>query len=454
MNTYQDLLEINKSGVEADRMKFVLAAVSAHKSTSDYATAVAAEEYYREKNPTIMAYERFVRNSLGKKVKAFWKANHKIASNWYFYFTTQAVEHLLGNGVQFKDKNTKEKLGKNFDQQIQRLATFAKNGSVGFGFFNFDHIDVFSYKEFVPLYDEEDGALKAGIRFWQIDDTKPFRATLYEIDGVTEYIKRKDEDMQVFKEKQSYTKRVLTSKATGTEIFDGENYPGFPIVPLYNINKQSDLVGKRNTIDAYDLIASGLVNNVSEGDLIYWILKNFGGMDATDDARFIEQLHLTGVAHVDDGDEGSEVKSEKIEAPYLSSKETLLVLRDQLYKDFMGVDVEKLAAGNVTATQIRAAYDPLNQKSDLFEACVTEFIHGILELAGIDDEPHYVRTSVANVSEEIQTLLTAGQYLDEETIVKRVCALLGMPDEAEVVLKRKSADDMARFSTVVDNPVD
>jgi hypothetical protein len=90
----------------------------------------------------------------------------------------------------------------------------------------------------------------------------------------------------------------------------------------------------------------------------------------------------------------------------------------------------------------------------LFEACVTEFIHGILELAGIDDEPHYVRTSVANVSEEIQTLLTAGQYLDEETIVKRVCALLGMPDEAEAVLKRKSADDMARFSTVVDNPVD
>ena len=79
MNTYQDLLEINKSGVEADRMKFILAAVSAHKSTSDYTTAVAAEEYYKEKNPTIMAYERFVRNSVGKKVKAFWKANHKIA---------------------------------------------------------------------------------------------------------------------------------------------------------------------------------------------------------------------------------------------------------------------------------------------------------------------------------------------------------------------------------------
>ena len=58
----------------------------------------------------------------------------------------------------------------------------------------------------------------------------------------------------------------------------GENYPEFPIIPLFNINRQSELVGNRGTLDAYDLMQSGLVNNICESEFDYWILKNSGGM--------------------------------------------------------------------------------------------------------------------------------------------------------------------------------
>ena len=56
------------------------------------------------------------------------------------------------------------------------------------------HIPLNSYVSLnKPLYDEENGALRAGIRYWQVDETKPLRLTLYEEDGFTEYIKRKDD---------------------------------------------------------------------------------------------------------------------------------------------------------------------------------------------------------------------------------------------------------------------
>ena len=241
IKTYQDLLEVGEN--ERDRMEFVLKAINEHTKSKDYEIARDAELYYKHQNPTIMRYQKFVYNSFGAKVPDIWSPNNKIASNWYNYFTTQAVSYLLGNGVTFgKKEATKDKLGKDFDKKVQDIATHAKNGGVAFGFWNLDHLECFDLTEFVPLYDEDDGGLKAGIRFWQIDDQKPLRATLYELDGYTDYIKRKDEDVTVLHNKRAYKQIIRKSEVEGETILDGENYPGFPIVPLWNVNRQSDLV--------------------------------------------------------------------------------------------------------------------------------------------------------------------------------------------------------------------
>ena len=296
----------------------------------------------------------------------------------------------------------------------------------------------------MPLYDEDDGGLKAGIRFWQIDDSKPMRATLYELDGYTDYIKRKDEDMAVLVEKRKYTQTKTSNAIEGDIILDGDNYPGFPIVPLWNINRQSDLVGNRGTIDAYDLMVSGLINNVSDGEFIYWILKNCGGMDSTDDARFIEQLKLTRVAHAD-GDDGASVEAHNVNVEFQATAEALDRLTNQLYADFMALKVQDVSAGSVTATQIQAAYEPINQKTDQFEYQVTEFINGILALAGIDDEPTYTRSQMSNQSETLEMVLQAAEYLDDEYVTTKILTLLGDADKAQEVLKRKDAEAADRY---------
>lgn len=442
LKTYQDLLEVGE-GLKA-RADFILAAISAHKGSEAYQTAADAELYYKHQNPTIMRLQKFIRDARGQLVPNIYRANNKIPCRYYFYFVTQAVQFLLGNGVAFGDDETKEKLGRDFDEVMQELATDAQNGGVAFGFWNNDHLERFALTEFVPLYDEENGALRAGIRFWQIADDKPLRCTLYEEDGYTEYIRRKGKSMEIYEDKRSYVQIVEQSEATGTRIYDGGNWPSFPIIPLYNACRQSELVGGKNTLDAYDLMASELVNNVDDGNFIYWILKNYGGMTTADMQKFIQQLTVTHVANID-SDEGGDVEAHQIEAPYEASVAGLERLRAQLFDDFMALDTRNIASGAVTATQITAAYEPLNAKTDLFESQVTRFINALLRLIGIDDKPTYTRSKMINKAEEIQSLMQAATALPEEYVTRKILEIEGDIDKAEDVLQMMSANEANAF---------
>lgn len=439
--TYQDLLEVGAN--EKDRMDFVRSAVNQHKSTDGYRKAVEAELYYDGENPTINRYEKILYDLQGKAHRDMYTANHKIASRFFGIAVDQENLYLLGNGVSFKDDKTKEKLGKNFDIHIQRAGEYAIIAGVSFAFWNLDHLEVFRLTEFVPLYDEESGGLKAGIRFWQIDDSKPLRATLFEMDGYTEYIQNKGEDMGVFRPKSRYQKTVVSS-ATGTEIYDGQNYPGFPVVPLkYNEKCKSALLGKRNTVDALDLATSNMVNNVDEGNLIYWVLTNSGGMDDLDDVKFIERLKTLHVTHLDD--DGAKAEPHQLEAPFEGTQATIDMLTKKLYADFQAFDSAAVSAGNQTATAIKASYVPLDLKVDKYERQVTEFINGILEIAGIDDEPTYTRNAIINKMEETQTVLLGAQYYDDEYITQKLLTILGDADAFDEMMKRKDAEAMDRL---------
>lgn len=442
INTYNDLIELGDN--EREREQFILDAINVHKGSADYRTAEDATAYYNHENPTIMRYQKFVYNRFGQKVPNTWSANNKIASNWYYYFTSQAVQYLLGNGVSFKEESTKEKLGKDFDYQVQKAATEAKNGAVSFGFWNYDHLEVFALTEFVPFYDEEDGGLKAGIRFWQIDSGKPLRATLYELDGYTDYIKRTDEDITILHKKRAYKTTITRTEADGEIILDGQNYEGFPIVPLWNVNKKSDIVGNQGTIDAYDLMMSGLINNATDGEFLYWILTNCDGMSDDEVIEFIEGLALNHVAKAGHGEDGSHVDAHRAEVPFAANAEALNRLRDQLFQDFMALRVEHIGAG-ATNDQIQAAYEPINQKTDQFEYQVTQFIMGILKLAGIDDKPTYSRSQMSNRSETLGNILQSAEYLDSEYITKKILTLLGDADIVDEVLQRKLDEETARF---------
>lgn len=435
MITYQDLQ--NKKD---DVTNFIDNAISTYKGDLMYTTAVDAELYARMLNPTIMQYRKMLHTLTGDSVVDIYSANHKCVSNFFHRFITQENQYLLGNGVTFENEQTKEKLGgADFDTELQKAGLNALIGGVSYGFLNVDHIEVFKAKEFVPLWDEENGALRSGIRFWQIDSNKPLRATLFEEDGYTEYLKKKGV-WSIMQEKRPYIYVVNQSKADGELIYDGENYPTLPIVPLWgNPYHQSELVGIRSQIDAFDLIKSGFANDLDDVSMIYWTITNAGGMDDVDLKQFLERLRVVKATTLDDD---QHVESHQIDIPYQSRDIYLTRLENDLYNDAMALNMQQLAS-NATATAIRASYEPLNNKTDQFEYCVIDFIKGLLELLGIDDNPTFKRSMIVNQTEETQMVLSAGQYLDDETILNHLPFL--SPDEVESILDNLTKEEADRF---------
>jgi len=450
MFTYQDLVNVGED--REGRIQFVLSAIASHKASDLYIDAMTAYSYYCKKNKTIMDYQKLLYTISGQAVPDNYSANYKIVSSFFKRFITQEAQFLLGNGVNWEKDNTSDLLGEDFDTRLQELGTEALIGGTAFGYWNYDHMEVFNLREFAPLYDEENGALMAGIRFWQIDETKPLRATLYELDGYTDFIwhRRRTEEgakeqvREILHEKRTYIQIKQTSEVDGTEIFDGENYDGFPIIPMWgNPEKQSELVGLRHGIDAYDLIKSGFANNVDDASMIYWTIQNAGGMDDLDLVKFVERMKTVKAAVVEN--DGAKAESHTMDVPYASREALLTRLRSDLYDDAMALDTKNIANGAVTATQIKAAYEPLNAKADLFEYQVLDFLQGLFEILGLEENPSFTRSMIVNANEDIQVVLQAAEYLPQDFVTERIVTILGAVDQLDDIKAQMQEEDIDRM---------
>lgn len=440
MKTYQDFLEVAEKS-DRERMEFVLSAINDHKDSDLYKQAVIAKEYDAHRNVTIANFQKLLYTLNGKVIPDNYSPNYKLRSNFFANFVTQETQYLLGNGVTLKKEENKAKLGAGFDTRLQDAAHDALVCGVSYGFWNLDHLEVFDVTEFVPLLDEENGTLRSGIRFWQVCTSKPLRATLFEPDGFTQYIRRSGEEMMVLEPKRGYVSVEATSEIDGTELLAYQNYPGFPIIPMYgNRAKQSELVGQREAIDCYDLIKSGFANTVDDASVIYWTISNAGGMDEIDMARFKESMRRIGVGLVDD--DGAKAEAHTITIPVEAREALLSRISDDLYRDFQMLDVTKLQGGQKTATEINAAYQPMDNKVDQFEYCVIDFLQALFKIVGIEDEPSFTRSKVTNQLEQTQMVLLAANYLDDETILNKLPWLT--QEEVAEILRRKEAEDIER----------
>ena len=187
MRTFQDLQ------IAGDKQAFTFGAINDYKSSEAYKNALEGIAYSTGKNTAITSYQNLLYTLTGEAVPDNYSANHKCASNFLQRLTCQLSSYLLSNGVQFEKEESKYKIDDDLDTKLLQAVQSALVQGCSYGFWNNDHVDYFTASEFCPLFDEETGALRAGIRFWQISSEKPLRATLYEEDGYTEYIKIKGE---------------------------------------------------------------------------------------------------------------------------------------------------------------------------------------------------------------------------------------------------------------------
>lgn len=451
--TYQDLEKAK------DNITFIQQAITNHINSDQYKTALSADEYDHQRNETILNYVRLIFTMTGNPVEDFTASNNKLPSNFFHRLNTQRNTYLLGNGVSFTDHveeiedletgivtqtdTTKEALGSKFDTDLKKIGYYALIHGVSFGFWNLDKLHVFPLTEFVPIWDEDTGALRAGIRFWRIDEQKPMIIVFYEEDGYTKYKSKENVglDLEEIEPKRAYKLKIRKSEADGEEVVGEENYGVLPIVPLWGSQlKQSTLVGMREKIDSFDLIRSGFANDLSDCAQIYWILENCGGMSDAELARFRDRLKVTHIATVDT--DNSKATPYTQEIPYNARKEYLDEIRAGIYEDFGGLDVHTIAAG-ATNDHIDAAYQPMDEEADDYEYQIIEFIQQILSLMGIEDTPVFKRNRISNQKEQTDMILSAAEYLDSETILQKLPFV--SVDEVQDILLKIQQEDEGRF---------
>lgn len=448
MKTFQEFQTAVKKG---RLIQFIRDAIYEHRNSEAYEIAVMADEYDAQQNRTINEAVRRIYSLAGAAVEDFTASNNRIASNFFKRLNTQRCTYSLGNGVTFDTSGAKEKLGDKFDTDLYQLAYNALKHGVSFGFWNVDRLHVFPLTEFVPLWDETDGSLRAGVRYWCLDwNKKPVYAVLYEEDGYTKYRSKGGKSgltLEEMEPKRAYRQTVAHTEAGGDEVIGEENYGSLPVVPLYaNKQHQSTLVGMRAAIDSFDLIQSGFANDITDCAQVYWLIGNALGMEDPDIQKFMDRLRLQHVAVADT--DNSTVTPYTQEPPYNAREAYLNRIASSIYRDFGAFNPEDVAAGNVTATQIMAAYQPMDEEADAFEYQIIEFIQQILRLQGIEAVPQFKRNRISNQTEQVQMVMQEASYLDDETVLSLLPNIT--PDMIPEILARRDAQDAVRFEEAPD----
>ena len=443
---------------EQDRAKWLGQAIAQYMRSDEYKLAQEADLYEKQQNTKINQYVRKVYDITGVASVDFTNPNNRIASNFFHLLNTQRASYSLGNGVSFANKQlvlqkdmssrvsdkTKDALGIKFDDVVFRVGLNALEHGVCYCFYNDGEYHIFPMTEFLPFKDEVTGKIRAGVRFWCLEWRKrPVVVDLYEENGYSRYMTAEGKyglgALELKEKIRPYKETVQFSEADGEEIIGGENYTSLPIAVMYgNRNKQSTLVGMKPNIDAYDLIHSGYANDLSECAQVYWLIDNAAGMQEDDIARLRDRMLLQHIVVADN--QNSEIKPFSQEIPFNSREACLNRIKDSIYRNFGALDVTTFTGGQKTATEIRAAYQPMDLEADDFEYQVNLFIQQILALIGIEDYPVFDRNRIANEKEETEMVMLAANYLDDKTVLDKLPFIT--VDEVDTILARKGSEEM------------
>ena len=449
--TYQDLeTKRNHGATDQEIMQFVRDVIKSHKESKLYADGWTANEYANQRNVKAVKREKLYRDIAGRLTKNEWTPCHRMKTNLFDILATGETSYSLGNGVTLQEPQNKEKLGDDFDKKLYQAGYNSITQVVAYLFWNYDHVEIFENLEFAPLQDEKTSSLRAGVRWWQIDDNKPLRATLYEEDGYTEYVWRlkKDgkinEDGEVLQPKRGYQITVSKQANEETEITNQQNYPSFPIVPLWsNTKHSSQFSGIQDTIDTIDELTNSLNDDLTENQL-YWLIQGADGMDKYDLAKFLDELRSNKIVNPA---EGQTVQPYTVNIPVAERQSEIARLKRQVYEDFQGLDIDEIKGGAVTATQIKAAYEPMSHKADNFEMCVIECLQRLFKLIpGLEDEkPTFTRSAIINQTEMIQAVNQSAQYIGApKYITKKLLTILGDADQFDDIVAEQEQAEMER----------
>jgi hypothetical protein len=365
------------------------------------------------------------------------KVSTPITSNIFRQLIIQQNATLLSNGMQITDtdgNDIKSNFGMGFDRALSQLGEHSLKHGVSYGYWDYDHIRIFTALEFFTLDDERSGVPMAGVRFWNKKDVT--LVEFYEADGVTE--------IKITEEKHGKNKAAVTKAKTpyGITVRPMTNtveavkkYSRLPIVPFYgNSERTSELTRPiKAKIDFLDNIWTNFGDSASRINIIYWILKNYS-VTPEEAFEMIEVITKLGIAAAQDDKFTAEAKA--FEIPSESVEKAIEIVERAISNDFGGVYIKDVTGGSLTNVALNIAFDNLMKKIARYEWQPFYFVQDIMSVIGLPPTENisFKYEIPRNIKEYSDMVINAANYLDEETILIKLPFIA--VDEVKPILKR------------------
>ncbi len=445
-------------------------------------------KYYDYKHD-ILKFRLFYYNEDGKLVEETNRSNIKIPHAFFTEQVDQKVQYLLSNPVEFETADTElktyleEYIDDDFQLMLQEMVEGASKKAYEFAYVYRATSGKLLFKvadsrKVVVIYDDMNEVI-AIIRYYDTDITKDNRkvtvtkAELWDTEKTWFFVSSSDYNNRfILDESQEINPRFhqVVEDSDGNLLGKGFGY--IPFLKLSNNkNEKTDLEPIKALIDDYDLMACALSNNLVDFDHPIYAVKGYGKDNLDELVTNLRTKRTVGVSQ----DGGIDVKT--VDIPVTARKTKLETDKEAIYKFGMAFDSSQVGDGNITNIVIKSRYSLLDLKCNKTEIRLRAFIKQLLDIIILDINERYhksfkrqqvevviTRSTLINQTDNaetekveaetkgqlIQNLLDVAPYLDDESLLKKICAVQEL-DYDEVVQRLGSQDFSPSKKDVIDS---
>lgn len=406
------------------------------------------DRYYRNQTD-ILERERKAVGASGALEPVANLANNKLANAFTRKLVDQKVGYLLGKplSIQTDDEEYMEQLSSLFDKAMMRrlksLGKEAINKGIAWLHVYYDENGVLSFKkmrseEIIPFWrDDAHTVLDAVIRAYDIEtfegtqrkivtkvewwDAQGVRRYVYNGVGLTTDVEAGDIGSH------------FTVVAGGQE--QPMNWQRVPFIAFkYNEEEQPLIEIIKSLVDDYDRNKSDNSNNLEDLPNSVYVVKNYGGTDASEFRKNISTYRTVFVS--DDGG----LDSVKIDINTEAYKVHMEQARKDIYEFGRGVDTQAdNFGGDKSGVALRFLYADLDMDASLME---TEFQASLEQLRWFIDTHLYNTTGQDYSNEQVDFIFNRDMIVNESQVIEDIKNSMGILSEETLIANHPYVTDV------------
>jgi SPP1 family phage portal protein len=208
------------------------------------------------------------------------------------------------------------------------------------------------------------------------DDNPITRIEVWDDKQVTFYVQDGDGNITLDKDRKPNPRPHIIYKKDGDKATYFEDFGQIPFIRLDNNKKQqSGLHRIKDMIDDYDLMNSGLSNNIQDTNESLYVVKGFEG-DNLDELM----VNIKAKKHIGVGEDG-DVEIKTVDIPVEARKNKMAEDKENIFYFGMAVDTTGMKDTSATVSvAVKSAYANLDLKCEGFNKGFKRFLRKLLEL--------------------------------------------------------------------------